>query len=56
MTWLIVWAPVLELIIGGLIFIKFADKLKDAAMLLIVQIVLYVVLMNGLLLYGLVLK
>ncbi|MED3563080.1 hypothetical protein [Bacillus xiapuensis] len=52
MNWMILWAPVLELIVGGLIYIKFAEKIKEIAFLIVVQIVLYVVLMNGLLLYG----
>ncbi|WP_165976222.1 hypothetical protein [Bacillus salipaludis] len=52
MGWMIIWAPLLELIVGSLLYIKFAEKIKDIAFLIVVQIILYVVLMNGLLLYG----
>ena len=52
MHWLILWAPIGELLFGFLFYAKFAEKMKDIGMMMIVQIVLYVVLMNGLLLFG----
>ncbi|MGD8192052.1 hypothetical protein ACQCN2_18945 [Brevibacillus ginsengisoli] len=44
---IIVWLPLLELVIGALVCLPFARKFKEVAFLYIVQIVLYVVLMNG---------
>ncbi|MFD2443112.1 hypothetical protein ACFSO7_03855 [Bacillus sp. CGMCC 1.16607] len=52
MKWLIIWAPLLELILGFLIYIRFAEKVKDVAYMVLIQIIIYFVLMNGLLLYG----
>lgn len=53
MNWWIVWLPMAELVIGGLLTLFFAEKFKETALLVVVQIVLYMVLMNGLLIYGL---
>ncbi|MGG3470545.1 hypothetical protein ABES02_24050 [Neobacillus pocheonensis] len=53
MNWMIIWAPVAEMIVGFLLYMKFAEKVKEVGFMVLVQIVLYVVLMNSLFLYGL---
>jgi hypothetical protein len=52
MEWLIVWAPMLEFLIGGLAVFFLAEKFKEVASIMIFQFILYMVLMNALLIYG----
>jgi hypothetical protein len=52
MKWLIVWAPMLEFLVGYLATVFLAEKVKEVATIMIVQFILHMVLMNALLLYG----
>ncbi|GMB08193.1 hypothetical protein EDD69_12228 [Thermolongibacillus altinsuensis] len=56
MKWLIVWAPMLEFLIGGFAVFFLAEKFKEVAAIMIFQIILYMILMNALLIYGFWLK
>jgi hypothetical protein len=56
MNWLIVWAPLLEFLVGCLAAVFFAEKFKGVATMIIVQFILYMILMNALLLYGFLIK
>jgi hypothetical protein len=52
MKWLIVWAPMLEFLVAGLATFFLAEKFKEVAPIMIIQLILYMVLMNALLIYG----
>jgi uncharacterized membrane protein YoaK (UPF0700 family) len=56
MDWLIVWAPLLEFVVGCIATFFFAEKFKEVATMIIVQFILYMVLINALLLYGFSIK
>jgi hypothetical protein len=52
MNWMIVWVPILEFLVTGLVSCFVAEKFKEIATMLILQLILYMVLINALLLYG----
>jgi hypothetical protein len=52
MKWLIVWAPMLEFLVAGLATFFLAEKFKEVAPIMIIQLILYMVIMNALLIYG----
>jgi uncharacterized membrane protein YoaK (UPF0700 family) len=56
MKWLIVYGPMLEFLVGGLASIFLAEKFKEVASIIIIQLVLYMILINALLIYGYCIK